>query len=226
MLSHPERRSKQPGRVHSSSTGEMPTEGRGGCVNPWFFRERSKTRLGFLFSLQIIRFGFGHLWCCFARHCPQHYISVPSVIELAVAWLGPLESRCLALPFPSPVWHAGGPCREFYSSSFNVPPNAYVFISAAFSPFLCPALCPVFFDPCHVLLYNPSCNCLVPAGMSKKSSNPVVSLTSGCIAGAVEAICVWPLEFVKASLSNSGHVFLLFVNMVMMMVMFSHYSRP
>lgn len=35
--------------------------------------------------------------------------------------------------------------------------------------------------------------------MSKKSSNPVVSLTSGCIAGAVEAMCVWPLEYVKAS---------------------------
>lgn len=35
--------------------------------------------------------------------------------------------------------------------------------------------------------------------MPQKSSNPVVSLTSGCIAGAVEAICVWPLEYVKAS---------------------------
>ncbi|CAM9102361.1 unnamed protein product [Ectocarpus sp. 13 AM-2016] len=36
--------------------------------------------------------------------------------------------------------------------------------------------------------------------MSKKSSNPVVSLTSGCIAGAVEAMCVWPLEYVKTQL--------------------------
>eukprot|EP00903_Cladosiphon_okamuranus_P008016 g7733.t1 len=33
--------------------------------------------------------------------------------------------------------------------------------------------------------------------MPQKSSNPVVSLTSGCIAGAVEAICVWPLEYDK-----------------------------
>lgn len=33
--------------------------------------------------------------------------------------------------------------------------------------------------------------------MPKKSSNPLISVTSGCIAGGVEAICVWPLEFVK-----------------------------
>lgn len=27
----------------------------------------------------------------------------------------------------------------------------------------------------------------------------MVSITSGCIAGGVEALCVWPLEFIKAS---------------------------
>lgn len=44
--------------------------------------------------------------------------------------------------------------------------------------------------------------------MSKKSSNPVVSLTSGCIAGAVEAMCVWPLEFVKASRVHNSSILL------------------
>ena len=38
---------------------------------------------------------------------------------------------------------------------------------------------------------------------AKKSANPVVALTSGCIAGGVEAMCVWPLEYVKASLEFS-----------------------
>ncbi|CAM9437150.1 unnamed protein product [Choristocarpus tenellus] len=36
--------------------------------------------------------------------------------------------------------------------------------------------------------------------MPKKSSNPVVSVTSGCIAGGIEAMTVWPLEFVKTQL--------------------------
>ncbi|CAM9347412.1 unnamed protein product [Ascophyllum nodosum] len=35
---------------------------------------------------------------------------------------------------------------------------------------------------------------------AKKSANPVVALTSGCIAGGVEAMCVWPLEYVKTQL--------------------------
>mmetsp|Transcript_5638 Transcript_5638/g.6148 ORF Transcript_5638/g.6148 Transcript_5638/m.6148 type:complete len:296 (+) Transcript_5638:73-960(+) len=34
----------------------------------------------------------------------------------------------------------------------------------------------------------------------KKSSNPLVSLTAGCIAGAVEAISVWPMEYIKTQL--------------------------
>lgn len=34
----------------------------------------------------------------------------------------------------------------------------------------------------------------------KKSSNPFVSLTAGCIAGAVEAISVWPMEYIKTQL--------------------------
>lgn len=51
----------------------------------------------------------------------------------------------------------------------------------------------------YLLTCRALCSWVVIADMSKKSSNPVVSLTSGCIAGAVEAICVWPLEFVKVS---------------------------
>lgn len=34
----------------------------------------------------------------------------------------------------------------------------------------------------------------------KKSSNPMVSLTAGCIAGAVECVAVWPMEFIKTQL--------------------------
>eukprot|EP01084_Bolivina_argentea_P155770 271447_1 len=34
----------------------------------------------------------------------------------------------------------------------------------------------------------------------KKSSNPIVSLTSGCIAGGIEATAVWPMEYMKTQL--------------------------
>ena len=34
----------------------------------------------------------------------------------------------------------------------------------------------------------------------KKSSNPWVSLTTGCIAGGIECIAVWPMEFIKTQL--------------------------
>jgi hypothetical protein len=33
--------------------------------------------------------------------------------------------------------------------------------------------------------------------MSKKSTKPAVALTSGCIAGAIEATAVWPMEAMK-----------------------------
>lgn len=35
--------------------------------------------------------------------------------------------------------------------------------------------------------------------MSKKSKNPLTAMTAGCIAGAVEATAVWPMEFIKVS---------------------------
>lgn len=34
----------------------------------------------------------------------------------------------------------------------------------------------------------------------KKSSNPWVSLTAGCIAGGIECLAVWPMEFIKTQL--------------------------
>lgn len=34
----------------------------------------------------------------------------------------------------------------------------------------------------------------------RKSSNPWVSLTAGCIAGAIECIAVWPMENIKTQL--------------------------
>ncbi len=34
----------------------------------------------------------------------------------------------------------------------------------------------------------------------KKSSNPWVSVTAGCIAGGVECITVWPMEYIKTQL--------------------------
>ncbi|CAJ1933543.1 unnamed protein product [Cylindrotheca closterium] len=36
--------------------------------------------------------------------------------------------------------------------------------------------------------------------MSKKSKNPLTAMTAGCIAGAVEATCVWPMEYIKTQL--------------------------
>ena len=42
---------------------------------------------------------------------------------------------------------------------------------------------------------------------TKKSSNPLTAMSAGCIAGAVEATCVWPMEFMKTQLqlgSTSG----------------------
>jgi len=35
---------------------------------------------------------------------------------------------------------------------------------------------------------------------SKKKANPMVALTTGCIAGAIEAIAVWPMENIKTQL--------------------------
>ena len=35
---------------------------------------------------------------------------------------------------------------------------------------------------------------------TKKSSNPLTAISAGCIAGAVEATCVWPMEFIKTQL--------------------------
>jgi solute carrier family 25 citrate transporter 1 len=34
----------------------------------------------------------------------------------------------------------------------------------------------------------------------KKSSNPLVSLTAGCIAGGIECVTVWPMEYMKTQL--------------------------
>ena len=35
---------------------------------------------------------------------------------------------------------------------------------------------------------------------TKKSKNPLTAMASGCIAGAVEATCVWPMEYIKTQL--------------------------
>lgn len=35
---------------------------------------------------------------------------------------------------------------------------------------------------------------------TKKSSNPLTAMSAGCIAGAVEATAVWPMEFIKTQL--------------------------
>jgi hypothetical protein len=40
----------------------------------------------------------------------------------------------------------------------------------------------------------------------KKSSNPLVSLTAGCIAGAIECVSVWPMEYIKTQLQLSKKV--------------------
>ena len=42
---------------------------------------------------------------------------------------------------------------------------------------------------------------------TNKSSNPLTSMSAGCIAGFVEATAVWPMEFIKTQLqlgSKSG----------------------
>lgn len=36
--------------------------------------------------------------------------------------------------------------------------------------------------------------------MVRKSKNPVVALTAGCIAGGIEATAVWPMEFIKTQI--------------------------
>lgn len=38
----------------------------------------------------------------------------------------------------------------------------------------------------------------------KKSSNPLVSMTAGCIAGGVECVSVWPMEFIKTQIQLQG----------------------
>jgi solute carrier family 25 citrate transporter 1 len=35
---------------------------------------------------------------------------------------------------------------------------------------------------------------------SKKSKNPLLPLAAGCIAGGIEATCVWPMEYIKTQL--------------------------
>lgn len=42
--------------------------------------------------------------------------------------------------------------------------------------------------------------------MSKKSKNPLTAMTAGCIAGAVEATCVWPMEYIKTHLQLQSKV--------------------
>mmetsp|Transcript_12066 Transcript_12066/g.30569 ORF Transcript_12066/g.30569 Transcript_12066/m.30569 type:complete len:288 (-) Transcript_12066:110-973(-) len=39
---------------------------------------------------------------------------------------------------------------------------------------------------------------------TKKSSNPLTAMSAGCIAGAVEATCVWPMEYMKTQLQLKG----------------------
>ncbi len=34
----------------------------------------------------------------------------------------------------------------------------------------------------------------------RKSSNPWVSVTAGCIAGGIECVAVWPMEYIKTQL--------------------------
>mmetsp|Transcript_5080 Transcript_5080/g.7496 ORF Transcript_5080/g.7496 Transcript_5080/m.7496 type:complete len:291 (+) Transcript_5080:134-1006(+) len=34
----------------------------------------------------------------------------------------------------------------------------------------------------------------------RKSKNPVIALSAGCIAGGIEATCVWPMEYIKTQL--------------------------
>ena len=165
-----------------------------------FSRERKESSVSFCANdqLRLCAPTPVFLWCCFAHHSRQHDMSALRLLISPL--LGRTRVNAVALLCLSLSLACG---RQVDWSGLFVLECliAYVFISAAFSSSLCP--CVLRSLPCT------SCNWLVPAGMSKKSSNPVVSLTSGCIAGAVEAICVWPLEFVKASSSNFRHVFLL-----------------
>lgn len=39
---------------------------------------------------------------------------------------------------------------------------------------------------------------------TKKSNNPLTAMSAGCIAGAVEATCVWPMEYMKTQLQLKG----------------------
>ena len=41
---------------------------------------------------------------------------------------------------------------------------------------------------------------------TKKSKNPLTAMTAGCIAGAVEATCVWPMEFIKVRRSSNTYM--------------------
>ena len=43
--------------------------------------------------------------------------------------------------------------------------------------------------------------------MSKKSKNPFTAMTAGCIAGAVEATSVWPMEYIKVRTMRAFTVF-------------------
>eukprot|EP00501_MAST-03F_sp_TOSAG23-6_P002530 GSMAST32.ASY1.ANO1.2669.1 assembled CDS len=42
--------------------------------------------------------------------------------------------------------------------------------------------------------------------MVKKSKNKVVATLAGCTAGAIETVCVWPMEFIKTQLQLSNKV--------------------
>lgn len=35
--------------------------------------------------------------------------------------------------------------------------------------------------------------------MPQKAKNPLTAMAAGCIAGGVEATCVWPMEYIKVS---------------------------
>ena len=37
------------------------------------------------------------------------------------------------------------------------------------------------------------------AAQLPKKKSPLLPMAAGCIAGAIEATCVWPMEFIKVS---------------------------
>ena len=37
------------------------------------------------------------------------------------------------------------------------------------------------------------------AAQPPKKKSPLLPMAAGCIAGAIEATCVWPMEFIKVS---------------------------